>query len=264
MTEFDDQKEYWEDRLQKSFGLHGVGYSGMGRYYNDWMYKIRKRVFSSKAREFRKDFAKSLVLDIGCGSGFYIERWKELGVKTLIGIDITKTAIDNLRIQHPDCLFYQLDIGDEITPLADRKFDCISAFDVLFHIVEDQKFERSIRHIHSLLNPEGLFLWSDNFLHGKTLRAKNQVCRSLENIEMILNRNGFAILQRRPMFYLMNAPIDRPKNGQRIFWKHLKSAVKKSEFIGACFGGLLYPLEILLTTFAKESPTTEIMICKRV
>jgi SAM-dependent methyltransferase len=262
MSSFDVQK-YWEDRLQKSFGLHGVGFVGMGRYYNNWLYKIRRRVFINYIKKNGGNFSKSIALDIGCGSGFYIERWKELGVNSIVGIDITKVAVDEMRVQHPECKFFKMDIGKDVKPISEMKFDFISAFDVLFHIVDDTEFENSIHNIYSLLKPGGLFLWSDNFLHGQTQRSSHQVCRSLANIETVLNRAHFQIIQRRPMFYLMNGPIDRPNIGHKILWKHLKSAVKKSEIAGACFGGLLYPIELLLITFAKESPTTEIMICKR-
>jgi len=262
MAEFDAQT-YWEKRLQKSFGLQGVGLIGMGKFYNNWLYRIRRSVFLKKVSEFRDDFSNSKALDVGCGSGFYIERWKELNIGSLVGIDITKIAIDELAARHPGYLFYQMDISEEVLPIIDMQFDFISAFDVLFHIVDDSKFEKAVYNIYLLLKPGGLLLWSDNFLHGQTLRAKHQVCRSLADIEIVLRNTGFTILQRSPMFYLMNAPIDCPSHGMKIFWKILKSTVSRSEALGALAGALLYPIELFLVSINRESPTTEIMICKK-
>jgi SAM-dependent methyltransferase len=157
-----------------------------------------------------------------------------------------------------------MDISQNIEPISDMRFDFVSAFDVLFHIVHDKEFENSIRNIYSLLKPRGLFLWSDNFLHGRTLRSEHQVSRSLACIEAILQDTGFQIVQRRPMFYIMNAPVDKPNTVIKFLWWIISSSVSRSEFIGAYIGGLLYPIELLLITISRESPTTEFMICKRV
>jgi len=262
MAEFNSQN-YWENRLRKAFDLHGVGYDGLGKYYNQWMYKVRNRVFQNSVKRTCQEFNDTKALDIGCGTGFYVKKWNELGVTKITGIDITKVAIERLREQYPDCLFFQFDISGDLEPFAATQFDFISAFDVLFHIVEDRRFEIAIHNIHSLLKPNGLFLWSDNFLHDDEMRFRHQVSRSLNTIEQTLHSAGFQIVERRPMFYLMNAPYDNPGYPIKILWKLIKFSVSRVKLLGFFVGGLLYPLELTLTSVMVESPTTEIMICKK-
>jgi hypothetical protein len=93
-------------------------------------------------------------------------------------------------------------------------------------------------NIHRLLNEGGIFLFSENFLHHEALRSQHQVSRQLFSIERILQGSGFKILDRIPMFVIMNAPVDT----------------------NSC---MLYPLELFLTRIAKEGPSTELMICKK-
>ena len=38
-----DAKDSWEKRLNHEFGLHKVGFLGIGKNFNHWMYKVRKK-----------------------------------------------------------------------------------------------------------------------------------------------------------------------------------------------------------------------------
>jgi predicted TPR repeat methyltransferase len=203
------------------------------------------------------------VLDVGSGTGFYIDRWKELGVKAIVGTDITGVAIAELKRKYPSDELYQVDIGGDLENLENRRFDIVSAFDVLFHIVDDERFERAVRNIYSLLKRGGHFVFSDNFLHRETVRATLQVSRSLEEIEKILNAAGFRIIERAPMFVLMNYPVDSESLLLKMFWRILAKAVSLHEFFGFLFGAILYPMELICVSFMKESPTTEMLICQK-
>lgn len=93
------------------------------------------------------------MLDVGCGTGFFIERWRKLGAKNIVGVDITSVAIKNLREKYSDVEFYQMDIGDSIQSVLKGNFCAVSAFDVLYHIVDDKKYVKAINNIYSLLKP---------------------------------------------------------------------------------------------------------------
>lgn len=256
-------RDYWENRLEKTYALDGVGYIGLGKHYNNWLYKIRKTVFARRIKSLYLDFSSINVLDVGCGTGFYIDRWKDFGVRSIVGVDITQVAIENLQKNYPDIEFYRMDISDNIQSLPKDNFDVISAFDVLFHIVDDKKYANAVRNIFSLLKPGGIFVWSDNFLHVETAKSAHQVSRSLASIEQILLSVGFEIVERRPMFYLMNSPVDSRSIFRKFIWNALAYCIAKSEFAGLVIGGIIYPFELIMTSLANESPTTEIMICRK-
>jgi SAM-dependent methyltransferase len=256
--------EYWEDRLAKQFELEGVGFLGLGRQYNAWLYRVRSCVFRQAVKTYQTDLHHASVLDVGAGTGFYVDKWKALGVRSLVGIDLTQTSVERLRYKFPEYEFWQADIGGSVNPLPDRSFDVISAFDVLFHILDDDNYERALDNIHKLLKPGGLFVFSENFLHRDKKESAHQVSRRLDTILRCLTDTGFAIVARSPMLYLMNAPIDSDSRLLHVFWRAVRAIVSRSEVAGLVLGGLLFPTELILVQCARESPTTEIMVCRKV
>ena len=188
-----------------------------------------------------------------------------LGVIRITCTDITMVAVENLRSMYPSNEFLQLDIGDEVGyKTLQNKFDIISTFDVLFHIVDDSRYNNAIKNISSLLKPGGLFIFSDNFLHQDSLRSARQVSKSLSVIRKAFHENNFEVIPRRPMFVLMNAPIDTNRSVLKLMWRTTTSLLRRSDRMAYLVGNILYPLELLLVSVIMESPSTEMMISKSV
>jgi len=276
VTEGFQTREYWERRLRDHFSLEGVGYLRLGRRYNEWMYRVRGEVFDRVAdgldeqTESRADGTRSRsgalrVLDVGSGTGFYVDRWLRRSAE-VTGVDLTDVAVDGLRRRFPGVRFLQADIGDPLgPPLASEvgTFDVVSAFDVLFHIVDDAQYARALGNIASLLRPGGVFLWSDNFIHQPTIRVAHQVSRSLPEVEAALAGAGLEVVARRPMFVLMNYPADTESKLARLAWTAMVSPAMVSDHLGGLLGALLYRVERRLVAGRGESPSTEVMICRR-
>jgi SAM-dependent methyltransferase len=204
------------------------------------------------------------VLDVGVGTGFYVDQWRALGVGQIVGLDITETAVAHLRSAYPEMEFLVADVGGESVPLAAGSFDVVSAFDVLFHIVDDERYSRAMRNIFGLLKPGGSFVWSDNFLqHGRRDAGAHQVSRSLEMSSQMLRDAGFEIVSRKPMFWLMNAPVDSTGRLLHAWWRRLMAVVRRGDRMGNFVGAMLFLPERLLTRVLRESPTTEIMVCRK-
>jgi len=259
-------KNYWEKRLEKNWGLHGVGCINYGIYYNQWLYKVRKRVFIDHIRTLNLDFKNIKVLDIGSGTGFYLDFWKSHGVKSVTASDIASIAVQRLKKSYPEFSVVQLDIGNTLATqnFIEESFDVVTAFDVLFHIVDDEAFRRALFNISYLVKPMGYFIFSDNFLHGKTFKSDRQVSKSIEEISSVLKEAGFGIIKRTPMFFLMNAPIDTKSSLPLALWRLLTLPVQISNLVGFLYGAILFPIEIFLIKIFKESPTTEMMICQKI
>lgn len=140
-----DPKQYWENRLRDKWGLNGVGYIGLGKYYNEWHYKVQKRIFLRHVRFLVDDWSKIDVLDIGSGTGFYVDLWKSLGVGSVTATDITAFAVENLEKKYPDEECYQLDVGGMLPEVfCNKQYDVISAFAVLYHIADDGRLPESV------------------------------------------------------------------------------------------------------------------------
>jgi SAM-dependent methyltransferase len=184
-------------------------------------------------------------------------------VNHIVGLDLTTAAVEHLKQQFPEGTFYKADIGETGVLASSPLFDVISGFDVLFHIVDDSRYRRAIANIHSLLQPGGIFLFSDVFVHNQVLPDRHFVCRSLHQTEQVLNENGFEILDRKPVFVLMGKPVDSRHRLRKLMWGGFQKVVSKSELAGFVAGAILYPVEVTLASMLRESISTELMICRK-
>ena len=249
-----DARGYWEQRLSSQYTLGGVGYLGLGEGFNAWAYRVRRHVFLREVRALLPDPGEVRVLDIGSGTGFYLDRWHELGVQRVTGSDLTDSAVGNLRARRPGDTIVRFDVGDEDLPFGGVRFDAVSMMDVLFHVVDDARFRRAFDNVFALLEPGGVFVFSENFLHGEPIRLPHQVSRTLSDIEGAARDSGFQVVRRRPIFCLMNAPLDSESRLLRRSWASIHRLASRRERLGAAIGAPLYPLELALIGSLREGP----------
>lgn len=256
---------YWEDRLHTISGLEGVGFKKLGPSFNKWAYKVRKRVFMKTLSAMNLPLNTSKVLDVGSGTGFYIQAWRELNAKEITGLDISATAVENLKNTFKQHLFFQSDIGEkEFNKNANfETYDLISSMDVLFHIVDDNRFEQAIANISSIIQPGGYFIYSDNFLNSETKRGESQVSRNKDYLMQVFEKNSFKLVRLQPFMVITNSPIDSKNPLMKLYWFLLENALYVMPFLGHILGPVLYPIEMLLVNNLKDSPSTEFAIFQK-
>ncbi len=259
--------DYWEQRLRDGPTLANTGWLGWGAGFNQWMYRVRARSFVKRVRaalsRFGIDIDRTKVLDIGSGTGFYIDLWRRVGASDIMCCDLTEAAVRALRERYPAAPCTQVDIGATALPYPAQTFGAISCMDVLFHIVDDGRYRQAIQNCAALLKPGGILIMTENCLHGNTVRSANQVSRSLTQIEDTISGSGLTIVERRPVFVLMNAPIDSGYAALKRFWSLLRACAGRRPSTGFIAGALLYPFEVALTSVMREGPSTEMLICRR-
>lgn len=258
-----DAAAYWENRLAGQFGLGDVGYAGLGVPFNTWMYRVRRHVFRRHARAVRRDWSHARVLDVGSGTGFYVKNWLELGVRDLTASDITSAAVQHLSGTFPAVDVRQIDIGRGLGGLEPASFDAISAFDVLFHIVDDELYASALANVATLLRPGGRLIFTDNFVRGSRRGSRHHVSRSLEEVERAVTAAGLEIVSRRPAFVLMNDPVDSSNTRHHRFWDRLTQRLRADNAYGRRAGAALFPVEVAATRLLREGPSTEVMVCRR-
>src|SRR5258706_11083869 len=84
-----ENDRYWTKRLEKDFSLAGVGHAGVGLAFNRWAYRIRRAVLLRTLRSDKVPVNGARILELGFGTGFYLDLWRELKAAHVTGIDIT-------------------------------------------------------------------------------------------------------------------------------------------------------------------------------
>ncbi len=260
-----DPRAYWNERHDRTSGLAGVGYLGLGGL-NEWMYRVRRRVFRRVVRGTGIDVAGARVLDVGTGTGFYLDRWQELGARDVRGADFSQTACDRLRTRYPNTPIEVLDLTeiDDAQFQALGQFDLISVMDVLYHLVDDAAYARAFANLDRLLAPSGRIIFTENFLQAAP-RSSNDwhVCRTLQEIEGHVRQAGLHLLERRPWFVALNDPVDSTSAAHHKAWWATRKIAEKVPGAGWAIGAAMYPTEVVLTKVLRESPTTEIAVAGR-
>jgi SAM-dependent methyltransferase len=262
-----DTERYWQDRLSADDTLQGVGFSTLGQSYNSWIYRMRRAVFLERVPQLGIDLPNADILEIGPGTGFYVDLWRKLGVRSITGVDIAPVVAERLSARFPQHTFFQADIGAADAPLETGAFDVVTAFDVMYHIVDESIFEQAIANIARVLRPGGLFMVADHFLHREESNSRiaaHYLNRTLARYEEVVAQHGLEIVERRPMFVLMNAPPDSRSKLRRAWWLGVAGSASLAEPLGYAVGAALYPLERQLVRRRAESASTELMVCRRV
>jgi SAM-dependent methyltransferase len=259
-----DVRDYWENRLAEHEGLSGVGWLGLGESFNRWMYAVRARVFAAAVRRAAGTrLGEMRVLDVGSGTGFYVQAWRRLGARRVTASDLTSVVVRRLRAGDPGLEAIQLDIAAAGAVDGLGSYDAVSAMDVLFHIVDEEAYARALANLAALLAPGGLLLFSENFLHGPAAHASHQVSRSQAHIEGLLEGLGLERVDVCPMFWLMNTPVNSQSRLLRLWWRLLSRAVGVHDRLGFLLGAAVYPVELTLVRALPGGPSTRLMTCRK-
>ncbi|MDX6606881.1 MAG: hypothetical protein QOD14_1421 [Solirubrobacterales bacterium] len=255
--------EWWEARHRDHRGFDAVGYAGAGEAYNAWLYRVRRRLFRRHVAPLAHP--ESSVLDVASGTGFFLDLWREAGAQQVIGSDIAETAVRRLTASFPGMQVDRFDISGPPAELPQAEFDLVSAFDVLFHLIDDGAYRRALANLALLVRPGGFLVISENFRReGPRRFASVQVNREQSEILEALGDAGFEVMERRPMFVLMNAPACGGGPLIHAWWRRVHELLITRPRAGAVLGPALYPVELACLAMVKRAPSTELAICRRV
>lgn len=203
MDQFYDPKSYWDKRLQANFNLRGVGHISFSEFYNKWLY--RKKKYTIELFFKNKILCGKNVLDIGCGTGFFVDWYLKRGAN-VAGIDIVESSIMNLSQRFKDVRLEVADItsDDYISP---GRFDIINMWDVIYHIVDEKLFIQALRNIASSCNYGAILLFTD-CLGASTdfLSAPHVKFRCLNTYQKMLSSLGFQLIKILPLYKFLNIP----------------------------------------------------------
>jgi 2-polyprenyl-3-methyl-5-hydroxy-6-metoxy-1,4-benzoquinol methylase len=257
-----DPVRYWEQRLEARYTLGSTGWLSLGERFNQWSYAVRRPAFTRLARAALEGKTTPRVLDVGSGTGFYLDVWQRLGVRELAGSDLTSAAVERLKLAFPQVAVRRVDIGAADVALPAGAYDVISIMDVLYHLVDDDRYARALYNLARLLKPDGTLILSENFATEEQ-RGEHQVSRTREQIEHSLSTAKLQIVSVQPVFFLMNTPMSSSSQMLRRWWNLASRLAMRNEAFGWCIGAAAFPVEIALGRLLRDGPSTKMVLCRR-
>lgn len=128
----------------------------------DPAYKLHELVFMEAftyACELHGDKLPQKILDVGCGLGFLAAFLAGLK-QDVVGIDISRKAIEMAKKEHPDVSFYTANTDEfaKMMPvLGLEKFDQ-ALLNMVLHSVDDKTAKDILIGIRNCIKPEGTVL----------------------------------------------------------------------------------------------------------
>lgn len=203
-----DPQTYWMQRSDGESGLAAVGHRSFGVEHNRYIYQRRTEVLQEYLEKTNCDPRNLRVLDIGCGSGYYTEFWREMGVKDYMGIDVSRSVVARLEERYPDMKFVCGDISKEqVVDVIAQRFNFITLFDVLYHIVSDQAARAALCNVGRMLEVGGVCVVFDQ-LSKRSFSITEHVRYRAEKLFLYMaDSAGLAIRERRRLFLLLVPPL---------------------------------------------------------
>lgn len=272
-----DPTEYWNRLLAMGTDVRSVGHPQLG-LYNRIAYTHRLRALvQALGRRFPDGIPKGTrVFEAGFGVGFYLSFWKSLGLSNVSGVDISEEAVRRAMIAFPDYSLARTDLS-EPAALKQEPFDLVTAIDVLYHIVDDSRWETALANLCSSLKKGGTLILTDKFPdHGAVDTAPHVRRRSRSQYETALARHGIVPVEVSPVFALMDDPIFRPSAPLLslfaiVQWRVVSRAIRLLGFsavlrdaMAVALGALQYPAELTLLKVCATTPNLEILVAEKI
>lgn len=260
-----DLTAYWNRRYE-TIDATKSGHIDLPAEYNEWLYRRKQAHVRRAVDTVGGSLRDARMLEIAAGSGAWMTFWKQQGVSDYCGIDLSARAIEGLRERFPGCRFLQRDLNDlHIREAVGSGYDCVSAIDVLYYVVDDDRFRAVLADIASVMKPSALLLLHDQFLHGPTQNHGGYIrWRRLEDFEAALRAAGFEVLYRRPTFFFMVQAADFSGWSAKIMkalWDHVqRPAIERAPRLAGAIG---YAVDTAICSTLKNGPSFNVMVCRR-
>jgi SAM-dependent methyltransferase len=158
-----------------------------------------------------------VVLDIGCGDGFYAHRFFAPGVAHVDSIDIEASAISHARRHHPatNIAYHRLDAV--VQPFPRDRYDVVVWDGAIGHFAPDAT-QKMLSKIRNALAPDGLFVGSESL--GEEGHDHLQFFSGIEALRAVLG-SEYPVVRLTQMRY---------DNRHEAYWRCALAATSRLAF----------------------------------
>jgi SAM-dependent methyltransferase len=201
--------------------------------------RSRNRLFKSIVYEQMVPEGKTRFLEIGCGTGGFIQQIVENENLEITGSEIYLKGLLYAKKNLPNVDFIQFDVTQES---IGEKFDLIVAFDVIEHIENDVA---AISNINRMLHkggglimtvPQHMFLWSklDEIVKHKRRYSRRELVTKLQENGFDISYSTSFVFALFPLM-LISRMFDKGRDQSQSDEVELEKRVKFSNALNSIF-----------------------------
>jgi SAM-dependent methyltransferase len=151
------------DRIRAAYSERDAATESPYRWSNPGYVTYMQLLERDLLRAFDDDagvkIAGARVLDVGCGSGYFLHRLSEFGAGECHGIDLLDSRIEAARRQYPNHTWHVGSAGE--LPFEDGAFDLVTQFTCLSSIVDDTSRAEAAQELKRVAGDSGSVLSVD-------------------------------------------------------------------------------------------------------
>ena len=156
--------------------------------------ELERRIIRSLRRFGQVELKNNKILDVGCGSGFWLRQLIQWGARpeNLFGIDLLQERIEKGRELCPRGTVLQCGDASKLE-FEDNTFNLVLQFTVFTSILDPIMKKNVAREMSRVLKPGGIILWYDYFVSN----PKNPDVQGVTRKEISSLFPGLSILLKR-------------------------------------------------------------------
>jgi SAM-dependent methyltransferase len=163
-------REYWESRHNASAGqLRATGHLQLNEQENEADYRAKREQVVNTLKRHSADATGRTLLDAGCGTGIFTSSFVDMGF-AVTGVDFSATAINSARLRTKA----EFLVADLATMRLNQQYDVIASVDVLFHVVDDRVWHKTLGTLGVHLRQGGLMLIQEHLIDTTPSAADQQ------------------------------------------------------------------------------------------
>ena len=191
---------YWDTRHQKEGDLRSGGDVTFDEATNQMFYILRLGILLDIIGHHSSPVAPLFLLDAGCGKGWFSREMARFG-HLVDGIDGSESAVAHCRERGGGPRFFQSSLSGWHSPWL---YDVVASIDVVFHILDDAEWERSMRNLASLVRMRGRLVVADWGADGDREYGNYQVVRGRDRYLPLMRECGMRFDAWRPYRFRRN------------------------------------------------------------
>ena len=156
------------------------------------------------------DLTGKTILDLGCGFGEHCKEFVSKGAEKVVGIDISTKMLEIAKEENSDPKITYINMPMEDIGELSEKFDLVIS-SLAFHYIED--FSGVVKKINDLLNPGGLFVFSQEHPLSTCFTGGNRWTIDENGKKLYANISNYCIEKENESAWF----VDNVKKYHRMF-----------------------------------------------